>query len=812
MKKTINSHCPEFGYELISVLPYAYNLFLKGELQETISGIDTSCLYFFSPKHTEVDKQRSWGNMTQLWNIDFPNIKIHNSELDWSKFSPPPLKDHFKEKSIRFEKETIVIFNRYNYEWGKPPINYLNLETLSKLFDMLQDDYQVVYINIKGNPKYYDKGVDALNLGDDELLKKYPKIITMNHLKDEFPELTYNEIQCRVFANCEKYISSNGGQLILSAYFGGENIIFSKKSREHDPEVNSFYRWYHKFGGGIFNHVKEEGKLLKLVREKWVEKKPMINILIRTSNRPNYFKNCINSVYNQTYSNWNIIVGVDDINSKKYVQPEKCLMVEYNRPKPKIKKIENNDEYGLPFVFNLYINELQKYVKKGYCLILDDDDALSKNDSLQRIIDKLENDDQFVMWRVDFNDRLVPSDTNFGGPPVCKDVSSIGFAYHHKYSKEWEPYKRGDFRLAKKLYEEVPNKIFLNEVLTKIQRNVEGGYGRRDDLVIKPNGDSTKHKIITISTFWNCETLIEDNINMIKNQTYKNFVSYFIDDMSTDNSYEVAKKAIGNDNRFILIKNESKKYKTKNFVDAIINNPIIKDNDIIVEIDGDDRLINENVLVNIDNIFKDPNIWICGSKWQDKNGRSMKFGRADADKPRSSEWNFSHLRSFRSFLFRKIKDEDLKYNGEYFKAACDLGYGMPMLEMAGNEHYFYLDQVTYLYNWHDKQSYSNKNSFGDKTLQGKIAKHIYNSKPYSKLQLNNSTPNSSSETKIPESPINNVISNVLQTKTSEKIQQRIENEKNYQILRKSNASQLKTKQTIQFGRFNVPHSKIIKKK
>ena len=32
----------------------------------------------------------------------------------------------------------------------------------------------------------------------------------------------------RLLANCSKYISSNGVQLILSAYFGGENIIFSQ--------------------------------------------------------------------------------------------------------------------------------------------------------------------------------------------------------------------------------------------------------------------------------------------------------------------------------------------------------------------------------------------------------------------------------------------------------------------------------------------------------------------------------------------------------------------------------------------------------
>ena len=65
------------------------------------------------------------------------------------------------------------------------------------------------------------------------------------------------------------------------------------------------------------------------------------------------------------------------------------------------------------------------------------------------------------------------------------------------------------------------------------------------------------------------------------------------------------------------------------------------------------------------------------------------------------------------------------YEGEYFKAGCDIGAGIPMLEMAGDVHFYYLDQVTYIYTWHDNQSYSNTNSFGDNTLQSKIASYVY---------------------------------------------------------------------------------------
>ena len=231
-------------------------------------------------------------------------------------------------------------------------------------------------------------------------------------------------------------------------------------------------------------------------------------------------------------------------------------------------------------------------------------------------------------------------------------------------------------------------------------------------------------KLVIVSTFWNSEKYVADCIKSIKNQYYTEFVAYMVDDMSTDNSYNVALEAIDGDERFILIKNTEKKYKTKNFID-VINNPDIDWDDVIIEIDGDDQLSDNFVLGLINKIYTNEDIWICGSKWMDKNGVVGNYGKFNADKARIKSWNFSHMRTYRAFLFRMIKEEHLMYEGEYFKAGCDIGAGIPMLEMAGDAHFYYLDQVTYIYTWHDNQSYSSTNSFGDNTLQSKIAGYVY---------------------------------------------------------------------------------------
>ena len=241
--------------------------------------------------------------------------------------------------------------------------------------------------------------------------------------------------------------------------------------------------------------------------------------------------------------------------------------------------------------------------------------------------------------------------------------------------------------------------------------------------------------LIIVSPFWNSPELTKKCIESLKNQYYTNFKAYFIDDMSTDNSHDVAKETIGNDNRFVLIKNKVKKHKTKNFIDIIRDNYNIRWDDVIVELDGDDRLSDNFVLGRINKVFMDENIWVCGSKWKDQYGRLGNYGEPKPSRARKTSWNFSHLRTFRSFLFNLIDDDDLKFEGEYFKAGCDLGHGIPILEMCGEEHFHYIDEPLYTYIWHDRQSYSDNTDFKDKTLQGRTAKHIYGLKSYLPVKL-----------------------------------------------------------------------------
>jgi hypothetical protein len=262
----INSYNPEFGYELISVLPYAYWLYKQRRLKKTISAKDTECLYYFSPKHEINPEQRSWysgktASIILLNDEGVPNAFIHKSNLDLSRFSPPPYKKAYKNNWAVFEKPTFVIYNRYNNEWPaglNEPINFFSLEILEVLFNKLKDKYSVLYCNIHGQPDLYDNA-PPIEIEDRELCERL-RVTHVMDLQEKHPGLSYNQILLYYFSNCKLFLTMNGGGSILASYFGGKNIIYSKQSKEL---ITGDFGYYHLFGGSEIKVVNTYDEILK---------------------------------------------------------------------------------------------------------------------------------------------------------------------------------------------------------------------------------------------------------------------------------------------------------------------------------------------------------------------------------------------------------------------------------------------------------------------------------------------------------------------------------------------------------------------
>lgn len=231
MKHVINSFQPEFGYELLSVIPYTYHLHKQGELEATLSGKHTKDWYYFSPNHTELDIPRHGINNQR---IQVPNKNIHTS-FDLSQWEFPDYKNHFKsEGDVLFKdlKNLVIISNKYNIEWGQSPTNYIHTNTLDKIFNYLTNQGYTVVYNRLTSDLGYDDGVDCMPLGDFELIEdKYPNVLTIQQLINTH-KLNLNELQLRLYPLCDKFVSVQGGTSIVSSMFGGRNIALVNRGYE----------------------------------------------------------------------------------------------------------------------------------------------------------------------------------------------------------------------------------------------------------------------------------------------------------------------------------------------------------------------------------------------------------------------------------------------------------------------------------------------------------------------------------------------------------------------------------------------------
>ncbi len=205
--------------------------------------------------------------------------------------------------------------------------------------------------------------------------------------------------------------------------------------------------------------------------------------------------------------------------------------------------------------------------------------------------------------------------------------------------------------------------------------------------------------MIILTTTYNCENYVEKSLLSIMSQRFKDFTCYITDDMSTDKTVEIIKKTIDGDSRFVLIENKTKMYQPGNY-DQVIRGLNISDDEICLEVDGDDWLPNSNVFTLINELYKDENVWLTSGSFRYHDGRPG-FAQAPHSESniRQQAFTLSHMRTWRAWLWKKIKVEDLKdENSNYWSVAGDLSFMFPMFEMSTLEHYKFINEIIYIYN------------------------------------------------------------------------------------------------------------------
>ncbi len=211
----------------------------------------------------------------------------------------------------------------------------------------------------------------------------------------------------------------------------------------------------------------------------------------------------------------------------------------------------------------------------------------------------------------------------------------------------------------------------------------------------------------------NCEKWISRSFKSLLMQKHRDFTCMYVDDASSDRSFERAKRIVGSDSRFRIQRNEERRYTLCNRLEAVSRSGAGA-SDVFVVLDADDWLSDKGVLSYVADAYQNPNVWITHGSyliWRDllryrlglrkKRGISNPF-KSEVIKRRTFRQqpiSASHLRTFRRFLWDAIPPGDLlDQRGDLMKCTEDFATMIPMLEMAGGSHSLHIDRVMYYYN------------------------------------------------------------------------------------------------------------------
>lgn len=256
-----------------------------------------------------------------------------------------------------------------------------------------------------------------------------------------------------------------------------------------------------------------------------------------------------------------------------------------------------------------------------------------------------------------------------------------------------------------------------------------------DNAALKSNSNEKVKFCIAISSYNNAK-YVTQNINSVFRQKYHNWRLIFIDDSSNDGMKEIITK-IKNDSRLTDNKFTFKinKQRTRS---ALLNyynaaHEFCEDNEVLLMLDGDDMLAHSEVLTMLAEEYKNPNTWLTyGNQLVLVDGIAFDTNREIPAnswyKLRDIEFTTSHPHTVYVWLFNRIEEEDLKYNGNFLTSAWDLAFMFPLLEMAGPKRSKSIDSILYIYRSHQ---YNDGKLYSEE--QKKFETYIRSKKPYKEL-------------------------------------------------------------------------------
>ena len=313
----------EFGLDMLRGLPIAYWHVLNKEPHKCIVKPGLKALYHLITPHVEETDKFHPSNPSSLYSHSRPKWTVNN-------WTPPPLKTIFEERSHgidyilpNFNKPTVVINNKFSACWDeiktRKAAKELNVSTsmdeiltlpmdleshataarygqkssyngikevslfhyslpmLRKIIDLLSDKYQIIYIRpIEASKGYFTDHNLTFNPGDYELLEnEYPDVYTIKEFMDNNKHIDFTIAQFILESMSTKHLSTLGGNCKVSAYFGGDVIMYQNRIwKEGHPKGNrgifNTGSWLQLLSNANIVSLTTYESILEYIKNKWI--------------------------------------------------------------------------------------------------------------------------------------------------------------------------------------------------------------------------------------------------------------------------------------------------------------------------------------------------------------------------------------------------------------------------------------------------------------------------------------------------------------------------------------------------------------
>lgn len=297
-----------------------------------------------------------------------------------------------------------------------------------------------------------------------------------------------------------------------------------------------------------------------------MQKQPKIAIIIPVYNTSKYLKKCLDSVINQTYKNYDVII-VNDGSTDNSLE----IIKNYINKNSNITLI-NQKNMGLSSARN---NAIKK-VNSDYFLFLDSDDYLDLN-ALKILVDNLNNEDLLRYQMRDIKedlyiDRNYITFKNLNGKEAIKYLIDSYYtepACTYLYKTKF--YKENNFKFMDKLYHEdyglIPYVIIKANKITAIEDKIY--------FYVQREGSITKNKKNILKRYKDIKKQYDNLIEKLKEEDFENksyLISYLTNNLFyklvllDKENYKKELKVLKKENIYKNLLNDNLKRKIKNLI------------------------------------------------------------------------------------------------------------------------------------------------------------------------------------------------------------------------------------------------------